>query len=104
MSVSDRTKRRGALSQLVRTFFQRYDDAESPDHIATLRSIPGGSLVTFLTEQVLQRTQRNFFGITLVEIKRVLEYAKQEAADLRASFAELHGQIDEVRSLIRKKS
>lgn len=106
MSVSNRKKRDqpNGLTQLVRTFFQSYDEANAPDRIAALRQLPLGSVVSFFTEQTLWRSQRNFFGITLVEVKRLIESARAESEALRAQMTGLETEIASVRALVRDRA
>jgi hypothetical protein len=86
---------------MLRTFFQSYDEANPPDRIAMLRTVPGGSVVAFFTEQVLWRAQRTFFGITLLELKRALDFARSEMAELRHAMGALEAEIAQTRALLR---
>jgi hypothetical protein len=106
VSVSDRKREKSsALTQLLRTFFQRYDEGDNPpDRVALLRELPMGSVLAFLTEQTLWRTQRNFFGITLLELKRFLEAARREASKLRSSMDALEAEVAQLRERIRERS
>ena len=96
MSVSNRKREeRSALETLVRTFFQRYDDGAgaAPDHMSLLRSLPLGSVAAFFTEQTIWRSQRRMFGITLVELKRLSDLAREEAQVLRDEAAHLQTEL-----------
>jgi hypothetical protein len=106
VSVSDRKRQKpSALALLLRTFFQRYDDGDNPpDRVALLRELPMGSVLAFLTEQALWRTQRNFFGITLLELKRFLEAARREADRLRSSIGALEAEVADLRARVRERS
>lgn len=106
MSVSNRKKRdqSNGLTQLVRTFFQSYDEANPPDHIAAIRQLPFGAVVSFFTEQILWRGQRNLFGITLVEVKRLVEAARGESEQLRRQMAALESELTQVRALARSRA
>ena len=101
MSVSNRNKRDqpSGLAQLVRTFFQSYDESNPPDRIAALRQMPMGAVASFFLEQALWRGQRNVFGITLVEVKRGIDAAQGDATALRAQMARIQTDLAEVRAL-----
>lgn len=106
MSVSNRKRdQKSALETLVRTFFQRYDDGAgaAPDHMSVLRSLPLGSVAAFFSEQALWRAQRALFGITLVELKRLSDLAREEAQTLRAEAERLQGEVTFVRAELRAR-
>src|SRR5262245_57733215 len=102
MSVSDRGRDKpSALSQMLRTFFQKYDDQEEGvSRIAALRSLPLGSVAAFAIEQVAWRTQRQLFGITLMEVNRLLELAQSEAASLGRDVEALTTEVAELRRAV----
>jgi hypothetical protein len=106
MSVSDRTRGKPtAFSQMLRTFFQKYDDQEEGvSRIAALRALPFGSAAAFFFEQILWRVQRSAFGITLMEVDRLLELATQEAAALNRDLDGLQNEVSELRALLAARA
>lgn len=105
MSVSDRKrKKQGGLQQLLRTFFQSYEESNGPDRMVALRDRPGGAVIAFFAEQALWRFQRSAFGITLREVQRLLDLARTETDQLRAGIESLAAEVAELRRRIEERS
>ena len=66
--------------------------------------MPMGAVASFFLEQALWRGQRNFFGITLIEVKRLVEQAQGEAAALREQMASIQTEIAGIRELNKARA
>jgi hypothetical protein len=104
MAVSDRKRDQSkGFAQLLRVFFQRHD-LDTPDRGLFFRALPLGSLVTFLLEHALGQAQRHLMGITLVDVKRQIDLAQEEAGELRSSSASLQKEVEALRRLWAERS
>jgi hypothetical protein len=104
MAVSHRRRDHSrGLAQLLRVFFQRHD-MDTPDRDLFFRTLPMGAIATFLVEHALGQAQRHLMGITLIDVKRQIDLAREEAQNLWSDCTRLQEEVETLRRSLEEHS